>query len=143
MRAVQLIVERGSNPDPSGPDTTLVGTVQRATLGFSIQVVNVESGLFEPVFLIAFDGEVTVRGPILNWIGYRANSRRVNKASAARVFPWIRNRLRRQRCGFNPLFTTQGRAEADSKVVGTRVLFADMSEFIGETGQESTVHIRP
>ena len=44
------------------------GAVEGRVIGFPVKVVEIPSGLFQPLFLIAFDGEVVMRVAFLDQI---------------------------------------------------------------------------
>ena len=50
MGEVQIVVEGRGDPDISGFDAAMLGAVEGAVIGFALEVVKIESGLFEQLF---------------------------------------------------------------------------------------------
>ncbi len=63
---VEIVIESGGDPDISDFDAAMLGAIEGRVIGLAVERVKIERGLFKPLFLIAFDGEVVVRAPILN-----------------------------------------------------------------------------
>jgi hypothetical protein len=66
MREVQVVIERGGNPDVARFDATMVGTIESAVIRFAIQVIKMETDRFEQLLLVAFDRKVIVGVALLD-----------------------------------------------------------------------------
>ncbi len=65
---LQVVIEGTSDPDIARLDTTMIRTVEGAVIGFTLEMVKIEGGLFKQIFLIRLDREVVMGVPILNQI---------------------------------------------------------------------------
>ncbi len=71
MREVEVVVERGGGPDLSNLDAPM-RAIDSDPLGF-LALLEIEGEVFEQPALVAFDGEVVVRLPVLDQVtGKRA-----------------------------------------------------------------------
>lgn len=68
MGEVQVVVEGARDPDITGFDAAMPGAVEARVIRFAIKVVEIPSGLFQQLSLIAFDGEVVMRVALLDQI---------------------------------------------------------------------------
>ena len=57
MGEVQIVIERGGDPDISDFDAAMLGAVQGGVIGFAVELVKIIDSLFKQVFLIGLDGE--------------------------------------------------------------------------------------